>query len=74
MRPVPRAAVFAIISDNPRHPTFRVMTNAMTPMATWDEVEGEYKHFAGRGDPALNIFRYVVEQHIRTIENLRDMI
>ena len=71
--PVPAMAIFAVISDNPKHPSFRVMTNGTTRLADWESAREEFQHYAGRPDPLIQIFRGLTVEHLRTIQNLREL-
>lgn len=71
--PLPAMAVFAVISDNPKHKGYRVMTNATAHLSAWYEALKEFQHFSGAPDPLIGIFRTTLEAHLRTIQNLREM-
>lgn len=76
---VPEMAVFCVISPNPR-PLARkagakVMTHGTAAMADWRESEQERGHYVdGRRDPAHEILRGVVREHLRVMTNLKEMI
>lgn len=76
---IPEMAVFAVISPNPR-PYARtlgakVMTHGTAALEDWRESERERGHYVdGRRDPAHEILRGVVREHLRVMTNLREMI
>lgn len=73
--PIPEAGVFAVISDNPRHPGHRVMTQATVWLHDWRATDAARLHFvSGPQDPALPIFKAVMRPHLATIRNLKELI
>jgi len=70
---LPPQAVFMVVSQNPRHPAFRLATTGTAALSDWEETDREYRHFVGREDPLATLFRPVVRAHVRTIQNLREM-
>jgi hypothetical protein len=73
--PIPEVAVFAVISDNPRHKGHRVMTQGSVWLRDWMARERELRHYASdQPDPALSIFRLLVRDHLPKLQNLREMI
>lgn len=70
---VPKLAVLAVISRNPRHPDYDTMTMGSMRFDDWASEERSFKHFAGVEDPALKLYRPIVRRHISTIENLKAM-
>jgi hypothetical protein len=76
---VPDMAVFAVLSPNPRPGAkavgAKVMTHGTAALVDWRESESERSHYvAGRRDPAHEIFRGVVREHLRVMTNLKEMI
>lgn len=70
---VPKLAVLAVMSTNPRHPTHDTMTLGSMRFEDWAFEERTFKHFVGVEDPALKLYRPIVRRHIDTIENLKAM-
>lgn len=76
---VPAMAVFAVLTPNPRPLAkaagAKVMTHGTAALEDWRASETERGHYVdGRRDPAHEIFRGVVREHLRILENLRSMI
>ena len=72
--PIPEVAVFAVISNNPRSPKHRVMTQSSVWLADWRATSAAKLHFvSGSADPAYPIFRETVKTHLRVLRNLKEM-
>lgn len=71
---IPPMAVLAVMSPNPRHPDYRLMTPGVTSLAAFEEADQEFRHYAGKTDPVLSIYRLVVKDHLRKLQDLRELI
>lgn len=75
LTPIPEVGVFAVISDDPRHPGLRVMTQASVWLKDWRATDAARLHFvSGNEDPALPIFKQITRDHLEKLKNLREMI
>lgn len=73
--PISEVAVFAVITDNPRHPGHRLMTTASVWLQDWRATDTARLHFvSGSQDPALPIFRRIAREHVEKIQSLKEMI
>lgn len=74
LTPIPEVGVFAVISDNPRHPKSRLMTQAAVWLQDWQAQDAARLHFvSGKQDPALPIFKRITRDHLTKLQNLREM-
>lgn len=69
-------AVFAVLSPNPRPYAKgqRVMSHGTVSLQDFRETDSEFDHFVGRPDPAHQIYRAVVADHLRKMADLRALI
>ena len=69
-----RLAVFMVLSPHPRQKEERLITAAATTYAQWQEINREYRHYAGLADPLRPIFAGLLRQHLQHRENLEALI
>jgi hypothetical protein len=67
-------AVFMVMSPDPKHPGMRTMTSGTALLSDWESAEREFSHFAGKEDPLTTVFRPIVREHVKVIQNLREML
>lgn len=78
--PVEDRAVFAALSPNPRahlYPAGAPDVIASTGTAWLKDFRSaikEWEHYANRPDPLFEIYKAVVPAHLRTIQNLKELI
>ena len=72
--PIPEVGVFAVISDNPRAASHRLMTQGSVWLTDWQAQDAASLSFTiGPNDPALPIFKAVMRSHLERLSNLKDM-
>jgi hypothetical protein len=62
--------VLGVLSPNPRRPTQKLLTSATVSLTGWLEAQDD----EGKPDHAFVIFKRVAEEHLRLVDNLRDLI
>lgn len=71
-------AIFLVLSPHPRKYAAikkpKVMTHGTASLAAFREAQAEASHYTGAPDSALIIFRRVVQEHLKTIQNLKELI
>lgn len=72
---LPEQVVFLVVSPNPqkRWKGKLIKSFAFTTVEDWHAAEKEAKHYAGREDPAVDIFRGLCRQHLAARKNWEDM-
>jgi hypothetical protein len=72
--PIPEVGVFAVISDNPRAPGHRLMTQGSVWLDDWLATDAASLSFTvGPNDPALPLFKAVTRSHLERLANLKAM-
>lgn len=72
-QPIPDMAVFAVVSDSPKHPGIKIMNTGTANLHDYRDADIEYGHYAGAEDPLFNIYKQVVNVHLGQIKSLREM-
>lgn len=73
--PIPSVACFAIITDNPRDPDHRIMTQASVWLQDWRAKDALRRHYvAGPEDPAFPIFKRLVIEQLQKLQSLKELI
>lgn len=71
-------AVFAVLSDNPREHAkkrgMRILSSGTVSLKDWRDADAEFDHYVGRPDPAHQIYRAVVADHLRKMDDLRSLL
>lgn len=70
---LPAHAVLAVFIPSPRHAGVKLMFSGATTMRDWEDADWEWRHYAGRDDPAYNIYRRIMGEVNQTIDNLKQM-
>jgi len=70
-QPIPAKANFGVVETNPRHPKFSLMTIATMNLKDWIDEDFEFRHYAGKADPARKFLRLVVRDQIKKILDLQ---
>lgn len=75
---VSEMAVFGCLSPNPRRYVGigpqQILTHATVALADFREADAEASHYVAAPDPAMGIFRTVVVEHLRQLDDLKSLI
>lgn len=72
-RPIPDVAVFAVLSPHPRQKQHLLLTKAAIWLKDWRDDDKAYQHLVGVPDPARKFFRLVLGEHLKQIDNLKQL-
>lgn len=71
---LPRRAVLAMVSPNPKHEDNQMLTKAGMWYDHWKEEDRSFQRMNEKVDPALKMFRILAKEHIRVMENLEQLV
>lgn len=74
VRKLPRVAVLAVISDNPRHKNTRQLTKGGMLLEHWEAENRGYSGFDSQKDPVLKLYRPIVKSHLGNLNNQKALM